>query len=59
MFEDRPSLIFCVLTLIMGMATFVLHLSTIYVLIPMIAAIVCALRKPWRTLIEMFFGGRR
>jgi hypothetical protein len=57
--DDRATVGFCVLTLVTAGACAFLHFSPVYIAIPGIAAFVSAMRTPLRTLVEMFFGGRR
>ncbi|HEX3996084.1 MAG TPA: hypothetical protein VHX39_33350 [Acetobacteraceae bacterium] len=59
MSNDRATLGLCLLTLVSAAASAFLHFSPIYIAIPAIAAVVCAMRTPVRTLVDMFFGGRR
>jgi hypothetical protein len=57
--NDRLTIGFCLLTLVTAAASVFLHFSPIIIALPAIAAVVCAMRTPVRTLLEMFFGGRR
>lgn len=59
MSNDRTTLGLCVLTLIVAAGSALLHLSPVYVALAAGAAVVSALRTPVRTLVDMFFGGRR